>query len=238
MTEAEWLTSGDASALLRSLPQPISRRRCLLAVCGYGRQIERLVPHASVVLHLAECERGADGLTTIDNSNEAMGDRIASVAAPFPRDSSQHLISVSLLECLFVAQLERPYIHTGSYRNLRTSAVNLMRIDPGNGQLGPRHHSDEWRARWEHECNAQADIVRDIFGNPLRPFALTSEWRTDIAVSLARQMYELRDFGAMPILADALQDAGCDNPDILDHCRGPGPHVRGCWVVDRVLGKE
>ena len=47
-----------------------------------------------------------------------------------------------------------------------------------------------------------------------------------------------RDFTATPILADALQDAGCDSTDILDHCRGPGPHVRGCWVVDLVLGKE
>ncbi|QEG25961.1 hypothetical protein GobsT_06960 [Gemmata obscuriglobus] len=51
-------------------------------------------------------------------------------------------------------------------------------------------------------------------------------------------MYESRDFGAMPVLADALQDAGCDSDDILNHCRGDGVHVRGCWVVDLVLGKE
>jgi hypothetical protein len=51
-------------------------------------------------------------------------------------------------------------------------------------------------------------------------------------------MYESRDFGAMPILVDALQEAGCESEDILAHCRGPGPHVRGCWVVDLVLGKE
>ena len=50
-------------------------------------------------------------------------------------------------------------------------------------------------------------------------------------------MYESRDVSAMPVLADALQDAGCDSDDILDHCRVGGPHVRGCWVVDRVLGK-
>ena len=56
-------------------------------------------------------------------------------------------------------------------------------------------------------------------------------------VSLAHQVYESREFGAMPILADALQDAGCGNADVLDHCRGSGPHVRGCWVVDLVLGK-
>ena len=52
------------------------------------------------------------------------------------------------------------------------------------------------------------------------------------------QMYDTRDFSAMPILADALQDAGCEKADVLDHCRGDGPHVRGCWVVDLLLGKE
>lgn len=65
------------------------------------------------------------------------------------------------------------------------------------------------------------------------------KWRTDTAIALARQMYDARDFSAMPILADALQDAGCDNADILAHCRDAAQvHVRGCWVVDLVLGKE
>jgi hypothetical protein len=92
-------------------------------------------------------------------------------------------------------------------------------------------------ARHEERA-ARAGILRDIFGNPFRPVAFSPEWRTDTAVSLAKQMYESREFSAMPILADALQDAGCDNDDMLDHCRGPGPHVRGCWVVDLVLGKN
>ena len=51
-------------------------------------------------------------------------------------------------------------------------------------------------------------------------------------------MCDAREFGNLPVLADALQDAGCENADVLDHCRGPGSHVRGCWVVDLVLGKE
>jgi hypothetical protein len=84
----------------------------------------------------------------------------------------------------------------------------------------------------------QATLLRDIFGNPFRPVTFSLSWRTDTALALARQMYESRDFSAMPILADALQDAGCDSTDILGHCRGPDPHVRGCWVVDLVLGKE
>jgi hypothetical protein len=88
------------------------------------------------------------------------------------------------------------------------------------------------------ERQAQAVLIRDIFGNPFRPVTFSPEWRTSTAVALASQMYESRDFGAMPILADALQDAGCDNDEVLGHCRGPGPHVRGCWVVDLVLGME
>jgi hypothetical protein len=82
-----------------------------------------------------------------------------------------------------------------------------------------------------------ARLLTDIAGNPFRPVTFDPEWRTSTVVALAKQMYESRDFGAMSILADALQDAGCDSDDILDHCRGPGPHCRGCWVVDLVLGK-
>ena len=87
------------------------------------------------------------------------------------------------------------------------------------------------------ELAYQTALLRDIFGNPFRPVTFSLEWRTDTAVAIARGMYESRDFGAMPILADALQDAGCDSDNILNHCRDNGPHVRGCWVVDLVLGK-
>ena len=73
-----------------------------------------------------------------------------------------------------------------------------------------------------------AGIVREVLGNPFRPATFSPSWRTSTTVALAFQMYESRDFSAMPILADALQDAGCDNDDILNHCRGPGAHVRGC----------
>ncbi len=84
-----------------------------------------------------------------------------------------------------------------------------------------------------------ANLIRDIVGNPFRPVKFDAVWRTSTAVALAAQMYDSREFSAMPILADALQDAGCDNDDILNHCRdATAAHVRGCWVVDLVLGKE
>jgi hypothetical protein len=90
--------------------------------------------------------------------------------------------------------------------------------------------------------NPIAPVMRPLFfehfGDIQRPVARDLSWLTETVVMLAQGMYHSRDFSAMPILADALQDAECDNDDILDHCRGPGPHVRGCWVVDLVLGKE
>ncbi len=83
-----------------------------------------------------------------------------------------------------------------------------------------------------------ADDFRCIFGNPFRPVVFAPSWRSETAVALAAGIYEERAFDRLPILADALEEAGCDHPDVLSHCRGPGPHARGCWVVDGVLGKE
>jgi len=92
-------------------------------------------------------------------------------------------------------------------------------------------------ARDELTMASQAWIIRDVFGNPFRPATCPPSWRTSAAGALAESVYEARDFAAMPVLADALEEAGCDDADVLTHCRGPGPHVRGCWVVDLVLGK-
>src|SRR5580700_456177 len=83
----------------------------------------------------------------------------------------------------------------------------------------------------------QANFVRDIVGNPFHPVTLDPSWLTSTVLALAQQMYDSRDFSPMPILADALQDAGCDNEEILIHCRQPVEHVRGCFVVDLLLGK-
>jgi hypothetical protein len=81
--------------------------------------------------------------------------------------------------------------------------------------------------------------LRDIFGNPSRPATVDPAWLTSTVVALAEGIYEERAFDRMPILADALQDAGCDNDDVLNHCRDTTlTHVRGCWVIDLLLGKK
>ena len=80
-------------------------------------------------------------------------------------------------------------------------------------------------------------LLRDIFGNPFRPVTADPSWLTSTVVALARTIYYEWAFDRLPILADALEEAGCDDADVLTHLRGDGPHARGCWVLDLVLGK-
>lgn len=87
-------------------------------------------------------------------------------------------------------------------------------------------------------CLPQCAVLRDIFGNPFRPVAFDPNWRTPSVTAVAHAIYSQRRFEDLPILADALEEAGCTSADILSHCRLGGEHVRGCWVVDLVLGKE
>jgi hypothetical protein len=85
----------------------------------------------------------------------------------------------------------------------------------------------------------RASLLREIFGPlPIRKIKPNPLWHGTTVAGLAQSIYDDRAFDRMPILADALEDAACDNADILSHCRQPGAHVRGCWVVDLVLGRE
>jgi len=117
----------------------------------------------------------------------------------------------------------------------------------GEGQEGTGFHAFAEAARdaaqaakqsraedWELEAAAQCALVRDIFGNVFQPVPADTNWRSANVVALAAAIYDERAFGRLPIVADALEDAGCTTPEILDHCRQPGEHVRGCWVVDLV----
>ena len=84
-------------------------------------------------------------------------------------------------------------------------------------------------------------MLRDIFGNPFRPVSFYSSWvpHNDGAIrKMAQSIYDERAFDRMPLLADALEDAGCTDADILTHCRSGGEHVRGCWALDLLLGKQ
>jgi hypothetical protein len=141
-------------------------------------------------------------------------------------DAAGH--SVELLGCRQAAQVVAVSVAHGFNQSLITKVRDALAF---RGHVRGRADLESLLAR-------MADALRDIFGNPFRPVAFDPAWRTTDAVALARQAYESRDFGAMPILADALEEAGCDCEGVLSHCRDASlAHVRGCWVVDSVLGK-
>jgi hypothetical protein len=94
---------------------------------------------------------------------------------------------------------------------------------------------------WSVERAKQAHLLHDIFGNPFRPVTIDParlHWNDATVPKIAQSIYDARRFADLPILADALEDAGCADAAILEHCRSGGEHVRGCWVVDLLLGNS
>jgi hypothetical protein len=121
-------------------------------------------------------------------------------------------------------------------QSLATSNLNPSYVA---WQVRTATQNDTYRhARRGIPCRAQADLIREVVANPFRPIAFDPRWRTEDVLGLARGIYEDRAFDRLPLLGDALMDAGCAEEAILAHCRSEGPHVRGCWAVDMVLGKE
>ena len=125
-----------------------------------------------------------------------------------------------------------------------------LTVPPESGRrwTGTQWHALTWMAflphwpevppyRWVRTSRHRADLVRDVFGNPFRTVAWNPACRSPTVVGLAGAIYGDGAFDRLPILADALEDAGCGNLDVLSHCRADTPHARGCWVVDFILGK-
>jgi hypothetical protein len=102
---------------------------------------------------------------------------------------------------------------------------------------------EAWQAAWgvadDHQ-GGHPDTLREVFGNPFRRVSLSPAWPAwegGTVVKLAQAIYEERVFDRLPVLADALEEAGCDNAELVRHCRQPGEHVRGCWVIDLLTGR-
>jgi hypothetical protein len=221
MTEAEWVACEDPKALLEHFRDRFSNRKLRLFGCACCLLVwEHLKDECRAAVRVAE--RYADGVA--DDTERWAARAVADRAVADPAtDSAESQAAISLT-------------NTGAF----DAAYHASFEAAGRGYVfGAPGRNENDEKQFLAERAVQTTLLRDIFGNPFRPVAFALEWRTDTAVSLARQMYESRDFGAMPILADALQDAGCDGEDILAHCRDPKQvHVRGCWVVDLILGKE
>lgn len=221
MTEAEWLACEDPSSLLRQFADLASIRKLRLFACACCRRVWHHLEDAQTRAAIEAAERYADGLISKD----------ALSAAQSEASRAMELASRTNYKRAVAARAAKDAARPTDFADKLLKSV-----------AGVSHYSAlaESRSMFDNITrSARCGLLRDILGNPFHLHTFASEWRTDTTVALTSGMYESRDFSAMPILADALQDAGCDRADILDHCRDPnGTHVRGCWVVDLVLGKK
>ncbi len=223
MTEADWLACDDVGAMLKCFPPKATARKLRLfgvACCRRLRGLDELSRHA-----LDIAERYAQGLVgpdtlgvirrEVDTLAAALEDRAGSEDSP---------------------EAERAY-HAGL-------AVVWAAMTPGyEGEDYAAAHAAYYAGRVAPglaERQAQARLFADVL---LVPPGLTVPpawlaWDGGTVTRLARSVEERQAFDRLPILADALEDAGCAEQAILDHCRGPGPHARGCWLLDLLLGRS
>ncbi|MDY3562227.1 hypothetical protein R5W23_003689 [Gemmata sp. JC673] len=236
MTEAEWLAATEPRGVLESWSQPTSERKIRLFCCACCRRIWPLItaPESRKAVEVSEAladGRAREGRRAAANlAATAVARRERSWPFAAAEEASKRLIRAYRKSPALATWAARTayYAHEAAYLGTYYAVGTNDRAAFDSGNV----------AR-QAEQAAQIALLRDIFGNPFRPVPFSPSWRTDTVLALARRVYESRDFSAMPILADALQDAGCDSPDVLAHCRDPqGTHVRGCWVVDLVLEKE
>jgi hypothetical protein len=243
MTEAKWLACREPRAMLDAIKERVPVRKMRLVGAACCRRIQHLFHDPACHRGVEVAERYADGEVTDDELFDA-GRTVGML--------KEGTYTLGGLPTLW---LNRPAVMSG-HAVLELLETDARLLVDGSGTVAYRAEQAAFDGAYEKvgtrdlraskkgqsaqkaERTAQVRLIRDVFGNAFRPVTLSPAWRTDTAVSLAKQMYELRDFSSMPILADALQDAGCDSDDVLNHCRGPEPHVRGCWVVDLVLEKS
>jgi hypothetical protein len=230
MTEAEWLACDEPTPMLEFLQSTASDRKLRLFACACCRRLWPLLSDERSRGALVVSELYADGLVSPEELDTAC--RQAGVASGALLRGSEST-STAATAAEIAVETEARYVVENATLIAADAAAHAIAEN-----VKPDDYDAEWRAARNAEVIEQSHLLRDLFA-PFVPRLVPDRiWRTDTAVSLACQMYESRDFSAMPILADALQDAGCDSTAILDHCRGPGPHVRGCFVVDLLLGKE
>jgi hypothetical protein len=254
MTEADWLACTDPDALRNVLwesGKASDRKRRLYTIACCRRVWPRLSRGAHRVVEAAE--RVADGLADrreLEKAVQASGAIRGSyrILHPVVWPTMRHVLrapkpgeSLSEAVVLLVTVEASP------------AAVTVSRA----GQFMPHIRDTAWKATegwlsvlWKsvkrgrpgEERRGQCALLRDIFGTlPFRPLPPPSvsllRWGGGTVVQLARALYEERLFEDMPVLGDALEEAGVTDPDVLCHCRQQGEHARGCWVVDWLLGR-
>jgi hypothetical protein len=263
MTEAEWLACTDPRPMLEFLSgtNKVSNRKVKLFAAACVRCVWHLLTDDRIRAAAEAAERGADGRATFAELRSLSSKSAAALKALDRGNDEAYVAAPSLKKASINASIAADWLaHIG--RHSRWPKEPFLATDYVVGAVADAIFYTEYEGpnateltrlyRIEDDSSAgiwwkpieqrQAGLLRDVFGPlPFRPLSTDSQWLTwndSTVIKLAQAIYEERAFDRLPILADALEEAGCSNPDILAHCRGPGPHVRGCWVVDLLLGKE
>jgi hypothetical protein len=226
MTEAEWLTGTDCRAMMRALRARASDRKLRLFAAACWQRLRHLLQDGRLRWFLGLLEPHADGLVPPQELLAALQAAWVPFEPPAPGPPAPET-----REQLAARRLRM----WGAHQNAWGAAVMAGRTARGlAAQVG------EWAEA--AEAKFQCDLLREVFGNPFRRPAVDPAWLAwegGTAARLAAAAYEGRSFDQLPILGDALEEAGCADAEVLAHCRQqPAAHVRGCWVLDLLLGKD
>jgi hypothetical protein len=228
MTGAQWLAASNPTRMLKGLRHRASDRKLRLWAAGCCRHINKC--GFGIATHAVEvAEVYADGLA----SDEELSLARQSVQTPSKWESPEFpewcLTAPDAREAASEVACAVP---DGAAYSVSVT-LDAYQDDPeAVTYFGT---PEQARAEAIAQC---VELMRCVFGNPFRRVAHKKAWFTSTVLALAEGIYAARASDRLPILADALEDAGCDNADILTHLRGDGPHVRGCWAVDLILGKS
>jgi hypothetical protein len=223
MTEQEWLACTDPTPMLAFLGGRVGRRKFRLFACGCVRLVWHLLRDPRSRQAVETAERYADGRASRGQLRAAKAEASRAVGSSWGPGAAREA-AWAAASCVGW--------WGGGEANVPVHAVAAAVYDvlrPGMAVTAAQVAADQ-------RCS-QAALLRDLLDNPFRPVAFDPSWRTRTASAVAQVIYDGRDFSLLPVLADALEDAGCEEPEVLAHCRGGGEHVRGCWVADLVLGK-
>jgi hypothetical protein len=254
MTEAEWLACANPRPILEFLRNTTAARRFRLFACGCCREIWRFLPDERSRQAVEAAELFADGRATQAELTAArVAAEAASGAAEARVNDAMRAMNYGDYTWFADRSAERFAARaavgaTAAHAWEAASAVSDDGIKTATAQCVPHLEAAWWgwdRPEAEAEWSAaevaarqtQCSLIRDLFGNPFRPPRIDPTLLTPRVVTAAEAIYEERTLNRLPILAGALEEAGCSDADILRHCRHPGGHALGCWVVDLVLGK-
>jgi hypothetical protein len=227
-----WLAATDPEEMLRQLADGASERKLRLWAVACCRPLAGLIDEDWCAKCLDVCERFADERASAAElrAEEQALDRLEVVE--FAKALALRTLALLASQQAASRQAAQAAAIFGSRQAADAVEEFAIRGGAQDPQTGLSVHRRE-RAR-------QAALLREIFGNPFRPGVIDPLWLSandGAALDLARTIDETGNFDAMPILADALEEAGCADSDVLWHCRDGKNHVRGCWALDLVLRK-